>query len=284
MSKKIIWAVVLIVVIAIVGVAIFFGRDTIQGLFKYRSGIAYIDVEKVNKAIMEMPEYETAKKKMEEEVASRKKEFEEKSKNLNDAEKMKLSLEMESKLDRTLLKMKNDFMDRVHKSIMQIARKRKLNVVLDKGVVVSGVPDITEETLENLKNMKADTKVEEYTPKQSNIAYFDRSIIYSLKAVSDGQMQLREMENKMLEDFDKKSKNLTQQQKVELAQKYDAALQNASQQLQSQIESAIDEIVQKVAENKKLDLVLEKQSVIFGGTNVTDEVIDSFNKMLNEGK
>ncbi|MCL5036673.1 MAG: OmpH family outer membrane protein [Chloroflexi bacterium] len=284
MSKKIIWVVVLIIVIAIAGAAIFFGRDTIQGLFKYRSGISYIDVEKVNKAIMEMPEYEAAKKKMEAEIDSRKKEFEEKSKNLSEVDKQKLSMEMESELDRTLLKMKNDFMDRVHKTIMQIARKRKLNVVLDKGVVVSGVPDITDETLENLKNMKADTKVEEYMPKQSNIAYFDRSIIYSLKAVSDGQMQLRALENKMVEDFDKKSKSLTQQQKIELAQKYDAALQNASQRLQSEIEGAINEVVQKVAKEKNLDLVLEKQSVVFGGTNVTDEVIDSFNKMLNEGK
>ena len=50
------------------------------------------------------------------------------------------------------------------------------------------------------------------------------------------------------------------------------------------IENKVFAEIKKVAKNKKIDMVLNKQSVIIGGEDITDKVIDGLNKEAKKSK
>lgn len=65
---------------------------------------------------------------------------------------------------------------------------------------------------------------------------------------------------------------LTEKLKLEL-EPHAQKLQTESDRLSDQIESSIKDSIRSVAKVKKFDVVLQKDAVLYGGTDVTEEVI-----------
>ena len=79
-------------------------------------------------------------------------------------------------------------------------------------------------------------------------------------------------------EFDEKAKDLPDQEK----QRYYAQLQDRlaqkDRELKSPILDKINAAIKKVADAKGLSIVVDKQAVLCGGVDITDDVIKSFGK------
>ena len=79
-------------------------------------------------------------------------------------------------------------------------------------------------------------------------------------------------------DFESKSASMNDQQKQEYYQQIQQRLQNKERELLGPIFDKINAAVKKVADAKGLTIVVEKSNVVYGGQDITDEVIKSYGK------
>ena len=73
-------------------------------------------------------------------------------------------------------------------------------------------------------------------------------------------------------EFDSKSQNMNDQEKESYYRQLQQRLEVKFQELDEMIRKDIDEAIKKVADKKGLKVVVEKSTVVYGGTDITDEV------------
>ena len=83
-----------------------------------------------------------------------------------------------------------------------------------------------------------------------------------------------EVEN-VKKDFEEKSANMSEEEKGRYYQQLQERLANKEKELMDPLMKSIEEAIKKVADKKGLSVVVEKQSVIYGGVDITDEVAKS---------
>jgi outer membrane protein len=94
---------------------------------------------------------------------------------------------------------------------------------------------------------------------------------------------LREFQAERQKDLDAKTKGkeLTDEEKKqisELISKYEEEIENKDKELTAKLFEEIKLAIEKVAKRRGLILVVEKQSVFYGGIDITEEVIAELNK------
>lgn len=79
-------------------------------------------------------------------------------------------------------------------------------------------------------------------------------------------------------EFETKSANMSDQEKNDYYQQTQERLQQKNQELMEPIQKSIEDSVKKVAEAKGLSVVLEKSAVVYGGQDITQDVINKITK------
>ena len=79
-------------------------------------------------------------------------------------------------------------------------------------------------------------------------------------------------------DFETKSANMSDQEKSDYYQQTQQRLQQKNQELMEPIQKDIEDAVKSVAEAKGLSVVLEKSTVVYGGQDITQDVLKKINK------
>ncbi len=87
------------------------------------------------------------------------------------------------------------------------------------------------------------------------------------------RQQLEKETAAMQQDYDRNSASLTQEEKVKLFQQYQAKLDQKKEALVSAALAKVVQVTGDVAKKQGLTVVLEKQSVLYGGVDITDAVI-----------
>ena len=87
--------------------------------------------------------------------------------------------------------------------------------------------------------------------------------------------EMEKAKNEARAEFDSKSQNMNDQQKEEYYRQLQERLQVKFKELDDALRKDIDEVIKKVAEKKGLKVVVEKSTVVYGGTDITDEVAKS---------
>ncbi|MBO6304931.1 MAG: OmpH family outer membrane protein [Selenomonadaceae bacterium] len=82
------------------------------------------------------------------------------------------------------------------------------------------------------------------------------------KAVTDAQ-----------KEFEEKSANMSDQEKANYYNQTQERLQVKQQELLDPIEKSVDDAVKKVADAKGLSVVLDKNTVVYGGQDITNDVV-----------
>lgn len=67
-------------------------------------------------------------------------------------------------------------------------------------------------------------------------------------------------------------KDMTQEERQEIMKKYQEQLSQREQELVSRVIASIDEAIREVADENGVQIVLEKEQVIYGGLDLTDLV------------
>ena len=84
-----------------------------------------------------------------------------------------------------------------------------------------------------------------------------------------------EMEKAIAEtrrEFDSKSQDLNDDDKERYYKQLQERLGNKEKDLMDPLLNEINEVIKKIAEKKGLKVVVDKSTVVYGGTDITDEV------------
>lgn len=108
----------------------------------------------------------------------------------------------------------------------------------------------------------------------SNIGVIDMNkLVTPTSAVGvAANKELTDYRKQLSDEFNTKSANMDDSQKAALASEYQGKLQNKMMEIQKNIHSQIGDAAKAVADTKGLSIVMDKQNVLYGGVDITDQV------------
>lgn len=113
----------------------------------------------------------------------------------------------------------------------------------------------------------------------SNIGVVDMSKVITPdnQDAADAQKQLQQAGEDMQKQFEEQSANMTDEQKQELFQKMQGDMAKKQEELYKGVKDKVDTAIGNVANTKGLSLVVDKRVVLYGGTDITDQVTKELN-------
>lgn len=114
----------------------------------------------------------------------------------------------------------------------------------------------------------------------SNIGVVDQQQVISANpAISaEYQQKMQSTAQEMQKDFDEKSKDMSDAEKEKLFADMQQQFNEKRIAIEKEMQDKVDAAVQSVASKKGLSLVVEKNAVIYGGTDITKDVTASLAK------
>lgn len=168
--------------------------------------------------------------------------------------------------------------ERLKACILKVSRDKKLVVVLDKRIVVYGVPDYTEDVKSSFQSKEELKMGDEVDTSKAPIGYFDQDVVQSLKVFQQVQVELLKKANEMKREFEDKGRGMSPAEQQVMYKDMMLKLEAYKEQMMTSLISQVDESVKEVAQKEGLALVLDKTHVLEGGRNMTTEVVDTFLK------
>lgn len=108
----------------------------------------------------------------------------------------------------------------------------------------------------------------------SNIGVVDQQQAIS----AEYQQKMQSTAQEMQKDFDEKSKDMSDAEKEKLFADMQQQFNEKRIAIEKEMQDKVDAAVQSVASKKGLSLVVEKNAVIYGGTDITKDVTASLAK------
>ncbi|HAT56029.1 MAG TPA: DNA-binding protein [Veillonellaceae bacterium] len=117
----------------------------------------------------------------------------------------------------------------------------------------------------------------------SNIGVVDQQQVVSSNTALSSQYQQKMMEtaDAMQKDFDEQSKNMSEADKEKLFSTMQEQFNQKRQAIEKDIQNKVDGAVKDVASKKGLSLVVDKNAVIYGGTDITKDVSTTLDKSVS---
>lgn len=173
--------------------------------------------------------------------------------------------------------------DKARAAIALAAKDKGVTVVLDKKIVVYGVPEITDDVKALLtKGGELTYPKDEIDPAQAPIGYFDQTIVRNLKVFKQAEMEILAERNNQIQGMQKAIKDSGREPTPAEIQNMQKAVEARLEALQEQkmgpLIKAVTDSVAEVAKKENLSLVLDTQHVMYGGRNLTESVVDTFLK------
>jgi len=119
-----------------------------------------------------------------------------------------------------------------------------------------------------------DNPVGAQNDKVAQIAYVDMQKLFANhpdKVASEEK--LNEEAKRLQKQLEKEAKNMTKEERQELLEKYQQQLNNLERDLVAEVMQDINNKVMDIAKEKGITVVVEKPVVIYGGYDLTDEVL-----------
>ena len=108
----------------------------------------------------------------------------------------------------------------------------------------------------------------------SSIGVVDMSKVFSPDNadLANAQKEMQTASQDMQKKFEEQSANMTDEQKSQLFQTMQAEMAKKQEDVQKGLKDKVDNAVNSVASTKNLSLVVDKRVVLYGGTDITDQV------------
>ena len=113
----------------------------------------------------------------------------------------------------------------------------------------------------------------------SNVGVIDyREVMSKHPDVNSLNTQMQQAVADAQKEFQEKSANMSDQEKSDYYQQTQQRLQQKQQELFDPIQKSVEASVKSVAEAKGLTVVLDKSSVVYGGQDITQDVVSKISK------
>jgi len=116
----------------------------------------------------------------------------------------------------------------------------------------------------------------------SNIGIVDMSKVFAPDNadLQNAQKEMQQASQDMQKKFEEQSASMNDEQKGQLYQTMQGEMAKKQEEIQKGLKDKVDNAVNSVASTKGLSLVVDKRVVLYGGTDITDQVA----KKLSESK
>lgn len=103
-------------------------------------------------------------------------------------------------------------------------------------------------------------------------------LMKSVPGITEAQSTMRQTMEADQKEFNEKSKNMNDGEKAKLLQEYKDKLQSKQNELIEPLKKKIDGAIVSVGKTKGLSVVVNKETVVYGGIDVTQDVIAALKK------
>ena len=113
----------------------------------------------------------------------------------------------------------------------------------------------------------------------SNVGVVDmRQVMSQHPQLQAADQQMQQAINDAKKEFDEKSAGMGDQEKAEYYAQTQERLQQKQQEVIEPLEKSVEDTVKSVADSKGLSVVLDKSTVVYGGQDITQDVIKKLSK------
>jgi len=163
-------------------------------------------------------------------------------------------------------------LDRANNAIAAVAANKGLSVVVDKSIIIYGGLDVTKDVIDML-NQPGPVLAPVNSPPPSEVGYVDQRQLDQLpkvKSANDTFMQYRQNLQSQL-NAQLRDKSADQRQQTITA--FNSQLSDEQKKVVQPVIDSTNSAIAGVAKKKGLLLVIDGQTRVYGGTDVTPDVL-----------
>jgi outer membrane protein len=189
------------------------------------------------------------------------------------AEQQRLVQAFSAKLEEKRRALLEPIFARAQTAIASVASSKNLSIVIDKRILITGGQDITQKVADLLTGI-SDPVPPVSTPTPSDVGFVDQARIEEvpvIKSTMDVFTTYRTSEQRRVESAVRTSKTTAGRQT--LLREYQKRLADKQKSLIDPLLDRTRRAIADVARKKKLILVVDRGDVLYGGTDVTGDVV-----------
>lgn len=225
-------------------------------------------------ALAALPSFQAANKQLNDYGNGLRGQYIRRAQHASQAEQARLGNEYQQKMADKQRQLFGPLFQKAQVAIASVASSKNLSVVVDKRIVVFGGQDITPSVRQLLTGI-GDPVPPSSTPPPSKVGYVDQSAIDQTPRVKAAAEEFGKFKNDQDKIYQDKLKN------AKTAADRDAVLKDYRKTLDDKQNTTLKPVVDQtrnamsdVAKSKGLILVVDKGNIIFGGTDITKDVVD----------
>lgn len=196
----------------------------------------------------------------------------------SDADKQRISLQFQQEFSDKQNELVGPLYQRTQLAIANVSSAHKLSVVVDKRIVIFGGQDITNDVISAVRSSAA-VPAPQASPAPSAIGYVDQSALANSNEVKTASTQLQQFQTAQQPIYAKRFKDANNDvAKQQVMADYNKAIQDEQNKLLKPLIDQTKSATASVARSKNLLLVVDRADVVFGGTDITQDVQNALNK------
>ena len=223
-------------------------------------------------ALAALPAFQAANRQLTQYGSTLQRQYTARAAHKSASDQQKLGQEYQGKMADKQRQLFGPLFAKAQTAIASVASSRNLSVVVDKRIVVFGGQDITGPVKDLLTGV-GDPVPPVSTPAPSSVGYVDQSAIDTtpkVKAATDEFLKFKAQQDKTTGDKLRGAK--TDADRDAILKDYRKTLDDKQQ---STLKPMVDQTrgaISDVAKSKNLVLVIDRQDIIYGGTDITADV------------
>ncbi len=196
----------------------------------------------------------------------------------SDAEKQSVSIEFQQKLADKQREIVGPMFTRAQLAISAVAATKHLSVVLDKQIVIYGGQDITSDVQNLITSSKA-IATPSATPPPSEIGFVDQTALDALPKVKQANDDFAKFTDDTRKAFVAKfNQAKTDADKQQVAKDYRNAITAKQTDMLKPLVDSTKSATADAAGKHNLLLVVDRSEVLYGGTDLTNDVTTALGK------
>jgi outer membrane protein len=195
-----------------------------------------------------------------------------------DADKQRITMQFQQRLSDRQNELVGPVYQRAQLAIADVASQKKLSIVVDKRIVIYGGSDITGDVINAVRGSQA-MAAPQASPPASEIGFVDQSALANASDVKKASDQLQKYQTDQQPIYAKRFKDARNDiDKQQVMADYNQAMQTEQDKLLKPLVDQTKDATASVARGKNLILVVDRADVVFGGTDITQDVQNALSK------
>lgn len=224
-------------------------------------------------AIGNLSQFQDAKNQLTRIQAQLQSQFQAAIKGKSQADQQRISQDFQRRLAAQQHQIFDPLLGRANAAIAQVAANKGLSVVVDKQIVIFGGLDITKDVTD-LLNSPGQVVPPVNTPPPSEIGYIDRSQIDALPKMKAASDQFVQFQNQLRSQLSQQVNSKTPaDQRQKILSQYQSQMTDERNKVLQPLVDQTDKAISSVAKGKGLLLVVNSENRVYGGTDVTADVV-----------